>query len=48
MRPPPSGFPTMQVKRAAVLYAEGDRCEGAWILMRGKVGLAMKSVPVVG
>jgi|SRR5581483_8271411 len=43
MRPTPSGFPAMQVKRAGVLYAEGNRCHGAWILMRGKVGLAMRS-----
>ena len=30
-------------QRAVVLFAEGDPCKGAWIVMRGKVGLAMRS-----
>src|SRR5205085_6258664 len=37
------GFTGTLFKKSTVIFAQGDLCSGVWILVRGRVALAMSS-----
>ncbi len=43
MNPTSTQFSTSKLKRCQVLFAEGEPCHGAWILIRGKVAIAVNA-----